>query len=113
MTAGKWSGYAVTERSGKGYERTPNGVHITLPDGTPGQALKEHLVPTKGKDRIEVYPSKKVKGQFGWRYKAKNGKKVATSGELYKKRSHALDMVHRLFGYRVSTGAAYIEVVKK
>ena len=49
-------------------------------------------------DTIEIYESRKVKGQFGWRYKAKNGKKIATCGELYKSRKHAGRMVSYLFG---------------
>ena len=48
-------------------------------------------------DTIEIYESRKVKGQFGWRYKAKNGKKIATCGELYTKRSHAKKMALYLF----------------
>lgn len=49
-------------------------------------------------DTIEIYESRKVKGQFGWRYRAKNGKKIANAGELYTKRDHADNMVRYLFG---------------
>ena len=48
-------------------------------------------------DKIEIYESRKVKGQFGWRYIAKNGKKVAIAGELYHNRSHAVKMAAKLF----------------
>ena len=114
--AGKWTGYAVTKRTKPtpNTVKLPNDILITNPDGTNGAMQRNHLRPvSKNMERIQVYPSRKVKGQWGWRYKARNGRKVATSGELYTKRSHALDMVHHLFGYKVATGAAFIEVLTK
>jgi uncharacterized protein YegP (UPF0339 family) len=61
------------------------------------------------KDTITIYASKKVKGQFGWRYTAKNGRKLATSGELYKNRAHAARMVDKLFG--CSTVLGRVDVI--
>lgn len=60
------------------------------------------------KDRIEIYRSKKVKGQFGWRYIAKNGRKLAIGGELYKNAAHAIKMVDKLFGQLTVLGAVEI-----
>lgn len=53
------------------------------------------------RDRVEIYRSKKVKGQFGWRYVAANGKKIAIGGELYKRKSNVLKMVEKLFGDKI------------
>lgn len=47
---------------------------------------------------LEVYESKKVKGQWGWRLKAPNGRKVACSGELYKDKTHAYKMATEIAG---------------
>ncbi len=52
---------------------------------------------SKKQDRVEIYASKKVKGQWGWRYIASNGKRIAVAGELYTSRKHAEKMVARLF----------------
>ena len=60
------------------------------------------------KDRIEIYRSRKVRNQFGWRYVAKNGRKLATCGELYKNKRHAINMVDRLFGHFTTLGAVAI-----
>ena len=49
------------------------------------------------KDKVVIYQSKKVKGQWGWRVIAPNGKRIAISGELYKNKAHALKMAQRLF----------------
>lgn len=49
------------------------------------------------KDKIEIYASRKVKGQYGWRYIAANGRKVAIAGELYTKYEHTFRMVNKLF----------------
>lgn len=62
------------------------------------------------KDRIEIYKSRR-NGEYGWRYIAKNGKRVAVAGETYKKLYHAEYMVDHLFGMRIAL--EYIEVVHK
>lgn len=62
------------------------------------------------KDRIEIYRSRR-NGEYGWRYIAKNGKRVAVAGETYKNLKHARKMVHELFGMRIAL--EYIEVVDK
>ena len=49
------------------------------------------------KDRVQIYESRKVPGQWGWRYIAANGKRIAISGELYKNKAHAEKMAMRLF----------------
>lgn len=49
------------------------------------------------KDKVVIYQSKKVKGQWGWRVIAANGKRIAISGELYKNKAHAAKMAKRLF----------------
>jgi uncharacterized protein YegP (UPF0339 family) len=49
------------------------------------------------KDRVEIYESKKVRKQYGWRVIAANGKRIAISGELYKNKKHAEAMVKKLF----------------
>ena len=58
--------------------------------------------------RIEIYASRKVKGQYGWRYIAANGRKVAIAGELYKKKSHAIKMAEKLF-----PGTAIVDRTKR
>jgi len=68
---------------------------------------KTHHMASKT-DRIEIYRSRKVKSQFGWRYKTRNGKKVAASGELYTNHSHALKMVEYLFAAAIASGKATI-----
>jgi hypothetical protein len=35
--------------------------------------------------------------EFGWTVHAANGRKLATSGEFYKRRSHTIKMVRLLF----------------
>lgn len=60
-------------------------------------------------DTIEIYESRKVKGQFGWRYKAKNGKKIANAGELYTKRQHAQTMAYGLFKFYINTGTVKVK----
>jgi uncharacterized protein YegP (UPF0339 family) len=49
------------------------------------------------KDKVVIYQSRKVPGQWGWRYIASNGKRIAISGELYKSKAHAEKMAMRLF----------------
>ena len=51
----------------------------------------------KKADKAVVYPSRKVAGQWGWRYVASNGRRVAIAGELYHNKSHAERMVNKLF----------------
>lgn len=53
-------------------------------------------------DVIEIYESRRKPKHYGWRYKTKNGKKVAIAGELYEKRDHTLRMVTGLFSYPIS-----------
>lgn len=48
-------------------------------------------------DVIEIYESRRKPKHYGWRYKTKNGKKVAIAGELYKNKQHAREMVSLLF----------------
>lgn len=48
------------------------------------------------KDRIEIYKSRR-NGEYGWRYIAKNGKRVAVAGETYKNKMHCRAMVSSLF----------------
>ena len=45
---------------------------------------------------LKVYPSRKVKGQWGWTLLAPNGLKVATCGELYESKAHALKMAQSM-----------------
>lgn len=59
-------------------------------------------------DVIEIYESRRKPKHYGWRYKTKNGKKVAIAGELYTKRQHALDMVTLLFGAELPAGTIAI-----
>lgn len=53
------------------------------------------------KDRIEIYPSRN--GQWAFRYKRKNGKKIAASGETYHNHKDASDMVSYLFSDQIGT----------
>lgn len=48
------------------------------------------------KHTLRVYPSRKVKGQWGWTLTAPNGKKVATCGELYTSKAHAVKMARSM-----------------
>jgi uncharacterized protein YegP (UPF0339 family) len=45
---------------------------------------------------LKVYASRKVKGQWGWTLLAPNGLKIATCGELYKSKAHALKMAQSM-----------------
>lgn len=50
------------------------------------------------KHQLQVYESKKVKGQWSWRLVAPNGRKIACSGELYKDKAHAYKMATDIAG---------------
>jgi len=43
--------------------------------------------------------SKDRKGEFRWTLYASNGRKIAVSGEGYKRRSHANKMIRRIILY--------------
>lgn len=58
-------------------------------------------------EHIEIYRSKKNK-QFGWRYIAKNGRRVACGGETYYNRKDATDMVRHLFAEKLASGSVII-----
>jgi uncharacterized protein YegP (UPF0339 family) len=59
----------------------------------------------KKADKVVLYPSRKVAGQWGWRYVAANGRRVAVAGELYYNKAHAERMVNKLFpGVAVEVG---------
>lgn len=45
---------------------------------------------------LRIYKSSKVAGQWGWSLIAPNGKKVATCGELYKNKAHAIRMAESI-----------------
>jgi uncharacterized protein YegP (UPF0339 family) len=46
--------------------------------------------------KVQIYQSRR-NGQFGWRLIAKNGQRIAVSGETYEKRKHAEKMVAELW----------------
>lgn len=46
--------------------------------------------------KVQIYQSRR-NGQFGWRVIAKNGQRIAVSGETYEKRKHAEKMAAELF----------------
>lgn len=48
------------------------------------------------KHTLRVYPSRKVKGQWGWTLIAPNGKKIADSCELYGSEAHAKKMARSM-----------------
>ncbi len=52
--------------------------------------------------KIQVYKSRK-NGQWGWRYVAKNGRKVACSGETYKNRADCLNAIALLMSNFATT----------
>lgn len=64
------------------------------------------------KHTLRVYPSRKVKGQWGWTLIAPNGKKIATCGELYKSKGYALKMVNEL-SYRFNYAQLEVGAPKK
>ena len=66
---------------------------------------------------LRIYKSRKVEGQWGWSLIATNGKKVATCGELYKSKAHALkiaqSMVERFAGHTLKIEDKRVRVTKK
>ena len=58
------------------------------------------------KDRIEIFPSRN--GQWSFRYKRKNGKKLATAGETYHNYKDAVVTTHYLFGDQIRSGIAEV-----
>ena len=64
------------------------------------------------KHTLRVYPSRKVKGQWGWTLIAPNGKKIATCGELYESKAHAVRMANSLW-YRFSAAELVVGAPKK
>ena len=66
---------------------------------------------------LRIYKSRKVEGQWGWSLIAPNGKKVATCGELYKSKAHALkiaqSMVERFAGHTLKIEEKRVRVTKK
>lgn len=57
-------------------------------------------------DHIEIYKSRN--GQFGWRYRAKNGRRIACGGETFHNRKDAVDICKRLFAAQLASGDAMI-----
>ena len=58
-------------------------------------------------ERIEIYKSRK-NGQFGWRYIAKNGKRIAASGETFHNKKDAMAIAKRLFAVQLEGATATI-----
>lgn len=48
------------------------------------------------KDKIEIYASRKVKGQYGWRYVSSNGRKMADGCELYHNKKDVEKAIEKL-----------------
>lgn len=58
-------------------------------------------------DIIQIYRSER-NGQYGWRYMARNGRKVAIAGETYEKEAHAEKMARELFAAQLASGKAVL-----
>lgn len=64
------------------------------------------------KERIEIFRSRTT-GQYSWRYRAKNGERIAIAGETYINKSHAAAMVTKLFGEKIASGEVELVMPKK
>ena len=61
--------------------------------------------------KFTVYRDKKK--QWRWKLQADNNRKIANSGESYKKRQHAIDMVFKIIGTGTETDRANLHSFKK